>query len=62
MAISVDQLGNVTSAKARVVSATIDPDCLADVAEKYSRMAIFEGNLSAPSNHQGVIRYDFIAQ
>ena len=60
--ISVDQFGNVSSAKAKVISASIDPDCLADVAEKYSRMAVFEGNLSGPSNHQGVIRYDFIAQ
>lgn len=60
--ISVDQLGNVSAAKAKVISASIDPDCLAEIAEKYSKMALFEGNLSAPSNHQGIIRFDFIAQ
>ncbi len=62
VSISVDKFGNVNSAKAKVINASVDPDCLAEVAEKYSRMAVFEGDLSAPENQQGTISYEFIAQ
>jgi hypothetical protein len=60
--ISVDQLGNVTSAKSKVIAASHDAECLAEVAETYARRSTFEGNLSAPANHIGIITYNFIAQ
>lgn len=60
--VSVDQQGNVSSAKANVVEATEDPDCLAEVAERYARMSSFRGNNAAPTNQIAVITYRFIAQ
>ena len=60
--VSVDQLGNISSAKANVVEASEDPDCLAEVAERYARMSSFSGNNTAPTNQTAVITYRFIAQ
>ena len=60
--ITVDQMGNVTSAKPSVVSASMDPDCLSEVAEKYARRTVFSGDLSAPENQAAVITYQFVAQ
>ena len=60
--ITVDQTGNVTSARPSVVSASLDPDCLSEVAEKYARRTVFNIDLSAPSSQPAVITYQFVAQ
>ena len=60
--VTVDQMGNVTSAKSTVVNASTDPDCLSEVAEKYARRTVFEGDLSAPPSQQAIISYQFVAQ
>jgi hypothetical protein len=60
--VSVDQLGNVTSAKANVLEASEDPDCLSEVAERYARMSSFRGSNIAPTNQIAIISYRFIAQ
>ncbi len=60
--VNVDREGNVTSAKANVVNASLDPDCLSEVAEKYARRTVFTGDLSAPDNQPAVITYEFVAQ
>ena len=60
--VTVDQMGNVTSAKPSVVSASLDPDCLSEVAEKYARRTVFTGDFSAPANQQAIITYEFVAQ
>ncbi len=60
--VTVDQTGSVISAKPTVVNASTDPECLSEVAEKYARRTIFQGNLSAPAAQQAVITYQFVAQ
>ncbi len=60
--VTVDQMGNVTSARASVITASTDPDCLSEVAEKYARRTEFTGDISAPASQQAVITYQFVAQ
>ena len=60
--VTVDQMGNVTSAKSVVVSASMDPDCLSEVAEKYAKRTVFTGDLSAPASQPAIITYQFVAQ
>jgi hypothetical protein len=60
--ITVNNSGKVTSAKANVIEATRDPECLAEVAERFALLSSFRGDLSAPSNQRGKIIYSFVAQ
>lgn len=60
--ISVDRLGNVITAKAKVIGASEDPECLAEVAARYAKMSVFRGNSIAPSEHKAKITYRFVAQ
>jgi CRISPR/Cas system-associated protein Cas5 (RAMP superfamily) len=60
--ITVNNAGKVTSAKANVLEATQDPQCLAEVAERFALMSSFRGDLSAPQNHSAKIIYSFVAQ
>ena len=60
--VEISRLGYVTSAKASVIEASEDPDCLAEVAERYARKSIFRGNNSAPHAQPAIITYQFIAQ
>jgi hypothetical protein len=62
VAILVNRLGEVTSLKAKVISASHDPDCLARVSEEYARRSRFSGSSAAPESHAGKITYTFIAQ
>lgn len=62
VAITVDRSGNVTGAKANVIEATSDPECLAEVAERFAKMSTFRGDLNAPSEQSGKIIYSFVAQ
>ncbi|MFW5645432.1 MAG: hypothetical protein ACOCZL_05925 [Bacteroidota bacterium] len=62
VSIEVNHSGDVTSAKANVIEATEDPDCLAEVAEKFALRTRFRADLSAPSSHKGKIVYSFVAQ
>ncbi len=60
--IIVNNSGTVTSTKATVTSASEDPECLAEVAERYASRTVFRGDLNAPKNHEAIITYQFIAQ
>ncbi len=60
--IVVDNIGNVTSAKATVISASEDPECLSDISEKYALRSVFRGDASAPSQHRAKIHYTFVSQ
>jgi hypothetical protein len=60
--INVSNSGDVISAKARVLDATEDPDCLAEVAERFALQTTFRSDFKAPSNHKAKITYSFVAQ
>lgn len=60
--ITVNNSGSVTSAKANVIEATRDPECLAEVAERFALMSSFRGDLGAPANQKAKIIYSFVAQ
>lgn len=62
VSVTVNQLGQVTSAKAEVLNASHDPECLAEVARRYALLSRFSGSTNAPGDHPGVIRYEFVAQ
>ncbi len=62
VSISVNASGDVTSAKSRVIEATEDPECLADIAEKFALRTTFRADFEAPSSHKGKIIYSFVAQ
>lgn len=62
VAIEVNPQGEVTRVKGKVLEASEDPDCLLDVAERYAGRARFRADASAPSSHQGIITYTFMAQ
>lgn len=60
--VEVNQSGEVTSAKTNVIEATEDPDCLAEVAEKFALRTRFRADFNAPSSHRAKIVYSFVAQ
>ncbi len=60
--IEVSNSGDVTSAKANVIEATGDPECLSEVAEKFALRTKFRADFNAPSSHRGKIVYSFVAQ
>jgi len=60
--ITVNNSGEVTSAKANVIEATEDPACLAEVAERFALQSTFKADFGAPSSHEGKIVYSFVAQ
>ena len=62
VSITVNPSGEVTSAKAKVIEATQDPECLAEVAQRFALQSIFRGDFSAPASHAGKITYSFVAQ
>ncbi len=60
--VEVDNIGNVVSAKAKVISASEDPECLSEVSERYALRSVFRGNTTAPAKHKAKINYIFISQ
>lgn len=60
--VTVNNSGTVTSARATLTSASEDPECLREVAERYANRTVFRGDLNAPKNHEAIITYNFIAQ
>ncbi len=60
--ITVNNSGDVSDARANVLEATEDPECLAEVAERFALQSTFRADFTAPSNHRAKIIYRFIAQ
>lgn len=60
--IVVNKLGNVVSARPKIIHASEDPECLSEIAEKFARLAVFRGSSTAPADHEAIITYSFIAQ
>lgn len=60
--ITVNNSGDVTGARANVLNATEDPECLSEVAERFALKSTFRADFTAPSNHRGKIIYRFVAQ
>jgi len=60
--VVVNNIGNVISAKATIISASEDPECLSDISETYALRSVFRGDASAPSQHKAKIHYTFISQ
>jgi hypothetical protein len=62
VSITVNNAGEVTSAKTKVIEATQDPECLAEVARRFALQSTFRGDFGAPAVHTGKITYSFVAQ
>jgi len=60
--IEVDRSGTVVSAEAQVISASLDPDCLAEVALRFAYRSRFLPDNNAPERQSGKITYSFVAQ
>jgi len=60
--VSVDRLGNVTSAKSLILEAGIDSDCLSEIALRFARQSRFSGSQLAPESHIAQITYQFVEQ